>query len=302
MIVSAAGEFLATRAASARIMYRGVGSMRQYAGFATAEESNARYNIFVSAGTTGLSVALICWNRVDSGRRTGGEGQKSAGNWFAGRYAQLFDAIPPMLTSTSMTINATASSLLCLYSWWRESKNVCSIKWNGMIQTIFSTTSLSWNLYLPAKTFCWNSITDTFASLRGGSLNWKHDFDFRLSYPRSAGSTAAQWNRSHVSRFWHRVRWRGDFRWFGGWRLRRVCRFLNSHNNLLEEVAKLCRALGKDYARSSGKRKSLMLAFHCLVRSRIPAQQPEVNVVRTTIQAWRRFLGGNAVAAYESDG
>ena len=299
--IGRAGEFPYTRGVRSN-MYRGrFWTMRQYAGFATAEESNARYKYLLSQGTTGLSVAFDLPTQIgldsDDSLSAGEVGKVGVAIDSLDDMLTLFDGIPLDQVSTSMTINATASTLLCLYLAVARKQNVAFDKVNGTIQNDILKEYIARGTYIYPPKPSMRLITDTFAFCAAEVPKW-NTISISGYHIREAGSTAAQeiaftladgiaYSEAAIS-VGLKV---DDF-------APRLSFFFNSHNNLLEEIAKF-RAARRLWARTMKERfgakneKSLMLRFHTQTAgSTLTAQQPEVNVVRTTIQALAAVLGG----------
>jgi methylmalonyl-CoA mutase N-terminal domain/subunit len=299
--VGAAGEFPYTRGVR-RNMYRGrFWTMRQYAGFATAEESNARYKYLLSQGTTGLSVAFDLPTQIgldsDDSLAAGEVGKVGVAIDSLDDMLALLDGIPLDTVSTSMTINATASTLLCLYLAVAKKQNVAFDKVNGTIQNDILKEYIARGTYIYPPKPSMRLITDIFAFCADNVPNW-NTISISGYHIREAGSTAAQEIAFTLAdgiayveaavRVGLKV---DDF-------APRLSFFFNSHLNLLEEVAKF-RAARRLWAKIMRTRfgaknpKSLMLRFHTQTAgSTLTAQQPEVNIVRTTIQALAAVLGG----------
>ena len=295
------GKFPYTRGVR-RNLYRGrFWTMRQYAGFATAEESNARYKYLLSQGTTGLSVAFDLPTQIgldsDDPLSAGEVGKVGVAIDSLDDMMTLFDGIPLDSVSTSMTINSTASTLLCLYLAVARKQNVGFDKVNGTIQNDILKEYIARGTYIYPPKPSLRLITDTFAYCAAEVPNW-NTISISGYHIREAGSTAAQEIAFTLADGICYVQAALDVGLavddFGP----RLSFFFNSHNNLLEEIAKF-RAARRLWARIMKERfgakdpKSLTLRFHTQTAgSTLTAQQPEVNVVRTTIQALAAVLGG----------
>jgi len=296
-----AGEFPYTRGVR-RNMYRGrFWTMRQYAGFATAEESNARYKYLLANGTTGLSVAFDLPTQIgldsDDELALGEVGKVGVAIDSLEDMLRLFDKIPLDTISTSMTINATASTLLCLYLAVARKQNVSFEKVSGTIQNDILKEYIARGTYIYPPQPSLRLITDTFAFCAAEVPMW-NTISISGYHIREAGSTAAQeiaFTLADAICYVESAVAVGlkvdDF-------APRLSFFFNSHNNLLEEIAKF-RAARRLWAKIMKERfnaknpKSMMLRFHTQTAgSTLTAQQPEVNVVRTTIQALAAVLGG----------
>ncbi len=209
----------------------------------------------------------------------------------------LFDGIPLDTVSTSMTINATASTLLCLYLAVARKQNVAFDKVQGTIQNDILKEYIARGTYIYPPKPSMRLITDTFAFCADEVPNW-NTISISGYHIREAGSTAAQELAFTLADGIQYV----DAAISVGLKVDdfapRLSFFFNSHLNLLEEVAKF-RAARRLWAKIMRERfgaknpKSLMLRFHTQTAgSTLTAQQPEVNIVRTTIQALAAVLGG----------
>ncbi len=283
-------------------MYRGkFWTMRQYAGFATAEESNARYKYLISQGTTGLSVAFDLPTQIgldsDDPLAAGEVGKVGVAIDSLEDMERLLEGIPLDQVSTSMTINATASTLLCLYLAVAKKQNVALDKVTGTIQNDILKEYIARGTYIYPPEASLRLITDTFAFCAGEVPNW-NTISISGYHIREAGSTAVQEVAFTLADAICYV----DAAIKAGLEVDkfapRLSFFFNSHNNLLEEIAKFraARRLWAKIMRSRFKAqdpRSLMLRFHTQTAgSTLTAQQPEVNVARTTIQALAAVLGG----------
>ena len=295
------GQFPYTRGVR-RNMYRGrFWTMRQYAGFATAQESNQRYKYLLSQGTTGLSVAFDLPTQIgldsDDELSTGEVGKVGVAIDSLDDMMTLFDGIPLDQVSTSMTINATASTLLCLYLAVAKKQNVPFAKVSGTIQNDILKEYIARGTYIYPPKPSLRLITDTFAYCAAEVPNW-NTISISGYHIREAGSTAAQEIAFTLADAICYVQSAIDVGLKVDEFAPRLSFFFNSHNNLLEEIAKF-RAARRLWARTMKDRfgakdpRSTMLRFHTQTAgSTLTAQQPEVNVVRTTIQALAAVLGG----------
>ena len=295
------GEFPYTRGVR-RNMYRGkFWTMRQYAGFATAQESNARYKYLLSQGTTGLSVAFDLPTQIgldsDDPLSIGEVGKVGVAIDSIDDMMRLLDGIPLDRVSTSMTINATASTLLCLYLAVARKQGVGFAKVNGTIQNDILKEYIARGTYIYPPKPSLRLITDTFAYCAAEVPNW-NTISISGYHIREAGSTAAQELAFTLADAICYVQAAIDVGLKVDDFAPRLSFFFNSHNNLLEEIAKF-RAARRLWARIMRDRfgaqdpRSQMLRFHTQTAgSTLTAQQPEVNVVRTTIQALAAVLGG----------
>ena len=299
--LAAPGEFPYTRGVR-RNMYRGkFWTMRQYAGFATAQESNARYKYLLSQGTTGLSVAFDLPTQIgldsDDALSAGEVGKVGVAIDSIDDMSALLDGIPLDTVSTSMTINATASTLLCLYLAVAKKQGVPFDKVNGTIQNDILKEYIARGTYIYPPKPSMRLITDTFAFCAAEVPNW-NTISISGYHIREAGSTAGQEIAFTLADGLCYVQAAIDVGLEVDRFAPRLSFFFNSHNNLLEEIAKF-RAARRLWARIMRDRfgardpKSMMLRFHTQTAgSTLTAQQPEVNVVRTTIQALAAVLGG----------
>jgi methylmalonyl-CoA mutase, N-terminal domain len=299
--LGAPGEFPYTRAVR-RNAYRGkLWTMRQYAGFATAEESNERYKYLLSQGTTGLSVAFDLPTQIgldsDDALAAGEVGKVGVAIDSIEDMQRLLDGIPLDQVSTSMTINATASTLLCLYLAVARKQGVAFDKVSGTIQNDILKEYIARGTYIYPPKPSLRLITDTFAYCAAEVPNW-NTISISGYHIREAGSTAAQELAFTLADGICYVQAAIDVGLDVDKFAPRLSFFFNSHNQLLEEIAKF-RAARRLWARIMKERfgakdpKSMMLRFHTQTAgSTLTAQQPEVNVVRTTIQALAAVLGG----------
>jgi methylmalonyl-CoA mutase, N-terminal domain len=285
-----------------RTMYRGrLWTMRQYAGYATAEESNARYKFLLSQGTTGLSVAFDLPTQIgldsDDPLSAGEVGKVGVAIDSLEDMLRLFDGIPLGEVSTSMTINATAAILLCLYIAVARRQCVPVERLQGTIQNDILKEYIARGTYIFPPAPSLRLVTDTFAFCSAEVPNW-NTISISGYHIREAGSTAVQevaFTLADAAAYVEAALAAGlkvdEF-------APRLSFFFNAHNNLLEEVAKF-RAARRLWARIMRERfhardpRSLMLRFHTQTAgSTLTAQQPEVNIVRTAIQALAAVLGG----------
>ncbi|QQS40971.1 MAG: methylmalonyl-CoA mutase family protein [Acidobacteriota bacterium] len=295
------GEFPYTRGVRDS-MYRGrFWTMRQYAGYATAEESNARYKYLLENGTTGLSVAFDLPTQIgldsDDSLAAGEVGKVGVAIDSLEDMEKLFDGIPLDKVSTSMTINATASTLLCLYIAVARKQGVPLDKLNGTIQNDILKEYIARGTYIYPPKPSMRLITDTFAFCAEKVPRW-NTISISGYHIREAGSTAAQeiaFTLADAIAYVEAALGKGlDIDEFGP----RLSFFFNAHNELVEEIAKF-RAARRIWARLMKDRfgakseKSMMLRFHTQTAgSTLTAQQPEVNIVRTAVQALAAVLGG----------
>lgn len=299
--LGAPGQFPFTRGIYPN-MYRGrLWTMRQYAGYATAEESNARYKYLLAHGTTGLSVAFDLPTQIgldsDNALAAGEVGKVGVAIDSLADMERLFEGIPLDSVSTSMTINATASTLLCLYLAVARKQNVAFEKLKGTLQNDILKEYIARGTYIYPPAPSLRLVTDTFAFCAREAPNF-NTISISGYHIREAGSTAVQevaFTLGDAIAYVEAAVAAGlaidDF-------APRISFFFNAHNNLLEEIAKF-RAARRLWAHLTRARfgardpRSWMLRFHTQTAgSSLTAQQPEVNVVRTTIQALAAVLGG----------
>jgi len=299
--LGAPGEYPYTRGIYQN-MYRGrFWTMRQYAGYATAEESNARYKYLLSQGTTGLSVAFDLPTQIgldsDEPLSVGEVGKVGVAIDSLEDMERLFAGIPLDEVSTSMTINSTAAILLALYLAVARKQNVPFKKVRGTIQNDILKEYIARGTYIYPPQPSLRLVTDTFAYCAREVPNW-NTISISGYHIREAGSTAVQevaFTLADGITYVEAALAAGlsvdEF-------APRISFFFNAHNNLLEEIAKF-RAARRLWAHIMRERfnardpRSLMLRFHTQTAgSSLTAQQPDVNVVRTTIQALAAVLGG----------
>jgi methylmalonyl-CoA mutase N-terminal domain/subunit len=299
--LAAPGEYPYTRGVR-RNMYRGrFWTMRQYAGYATAEESNARYKYLLAQGTTGLSVAFDLPTQIgldsDDPLAAGEVGKVGVAIDSLEDMQRLMNGIPLDSVSTSMTINATASTLLCLYLAVARKQNVPFDRVNGTIQNDILKEYIARGTYIYPPAPSLRLVTDTFAFCSREVPNWNM-ISISGYHIREAGSTAAQEVAFTIADAIAYV----EAALAAGLKVDefapRLSFFFNAHNNLLEEIAKF-RAARRLWAHTMRERfqardpRSMMLRFHTQTAgSTLTAQQAEVNIVRTTIQALAAVLGG----------
>jgi len=299
--LGAPGEFPYTRGIYPN-MYRGrLWTMRQYAGYATAEESNARYKYLLAQGTTGLSVAFDLPTQIgldsDDPLSQGEVGKVGVAIDSLDDMERLFDGIPLDEVSTSMTINSTAAILLSLYLAVARKQDVPFSKVRGTLQNDILKEYIARGTYIYPPAPSLRLVTDIFAFCAREVPNW-NTISISGYHIREAGSTAVQEVAFTLADGITYV----EAALAAGLEIDnfapRISFFFNAHNNLLEEIAKY-RAARRLWARIMRDRfkardsRSLMLRFHTQTAgSSLTAQQPEVNVVRTTIQALAAVLGG----------
>jgi methylmalonyl-CoA mutase N-terminal domain/subunit len=295
------GEYPYTRGVQPT-MYRGkLWTMRQYAGFATAEESNARYKYLLEQGQTGLSVAFDLPTQIgydsDHELALGEVGKVGVAIDSLADMEILFDGIPLDKVSTSMTINAPAAVLLAMYIAVAEKQGVSADKLNGTIQNDILKEYAARGTYIFPPKPSMRLITNIFEYCSANVPKW-NTISISGYHIREAGATAVQevaFTLADGIAYVEAAIAAGlDVDDFGP----RLSFFFNSHNELLEEVAKF-RAARRLWARIMKERfgakdpKSLQLRFHTQTAgSTLTAQQPDNNIVRVTLQALAAVLGG----------
>src|ERR1044071_3587468 len=239
--LGAPGEFPYTRGIYPN-MYRGrLWTMRQYAGYATAEESNARYKYLLAQGTTGLSVAFDLPTQIgldsDDARSSGEVGKVGVAIDSLEDMERLFDGIPLDRVSTSMTINATAAILLSLYAEVAAKQGVPGSKLRGTVQNDILKEYIARGTYIYPPAPSMRIITDLFAYAKAEWPEW-NTISISGYHIREAGSTAAQeiaFTLADGIAYVEAAVTAGlDVDTFAS----RLSFFLNVHNNFFEEVAK----------------------------------------------------------------
>ncbi|HMG35127.1 MAG TPA: methylmalonyl-CoA mutase family protein [Blastocatellia bacterium] len=283
-------------------MYRGkLWTMRQYAGYATAAESNARYRYLLEQGQTGLSVAFDLPTQMgydsDHPMSRGEVGKVGVAIDTLDDMHRLLDGIPLDRVSTSMTINSTAAILLAMYIAVAKKQNVPVSSISGTIQNDILKEYIARGTYIYPPGPSLRIVTDIFGYCAREVPRW-NTISISGYHIREAGSTAAQEVAFTLADGIAYVQAAVDAGLGVDDFAPRVAFFFNSHNQFLEEVAKF-RAARRMWARIMRERfgardpRSLTLRFHAQTAgSSLTAQQPEVNVVRTTLQALAAVLGG----------
>jgi methylmalonyl-CoA mutase N-terminal domain/subunit len=295
------GEFPFTRGIQPT-MYRGrLWSMRQYAGFATAEESNRRYQYLLASGVTGLSVAFDLPTQMgyDSDHRlaSGEVGRVGVAIDSIEDMATLFEGIPLDRVSTSMTINATAIILLALYVAVARRQGVTLRQLSGTIQNDILKEYVARGTYIYPPRQSLRIVTDIFAYCERELPNW-NTISISGYHIREAGSTAIQevaFTFAHAIAYVEAARDAGlEIDDVG----QRLSFFFNAHNDFLEEIAKY-RAARRLWARIMRDRfqatspRAQQLRFHTQTAgSTLTAQQSDNNIVRVALQAMAAVLGG----------
>jgi methylmalonyl-CoA mutase N-terminal domain/subunit len=283
-------------------MYRSrLWTMRQYAGFGTAEESNRRYRYLLSQGTTGLSVAFDLPTQMgmdsDHTLAAGEVGRVGVAICSLADMQRLFEGIRLADITTSMTINSTAAILLCFYALVARSQGADLAKISGTIQNDILKEYIARGTYIYPPRPAMRIITDLFAWAAREMPEW-NTISISGYHIREAGSTAIQEVAFTLADAIAYIGAGIDAGLEVDSFAPRLSFFFNSHSNFLEEIAKF-RAARRLYAKIMRERfgarnpRSMMLRFHVQTAgSSLTAQQPDVNVVRVTLQALAAVLGG----------
>jgi methylmalonyl-CoA mutase N-terminal domain/subunit len=283
-------------------MYRSrLWTMRQYAGFGTAAETNKRYRFLLEQGQTGLSVAFDLPTQMghdpDAPIARGEVGKVGVSIATVEDMSDLFEAIPLERVSTSMTINATAAILLALYVAVGRRQGVTPERLNGTVQNDILKEYIARGTYIFPPTPSMRLITDVFAWCRTHVPRW-NTISISGYHIREAGSTAVQEVAFTLANGVAYVQAALDAGLDVDAFAPQLSFFFNAHNDLLEEIAKY-RAARRLWARIMRDRfkaqdpRSMMLRFHAQTAgSMLTAQQPENNIVRVTVQALAAVLGG----------
>ena len=295
------GEFPFTRGIHPT-MYRGrLWTMRQYAGFGTAAESNRRYRYLLDQGVSGLSVAFDLPTQIgydsDHPLARGEVGRVGVAVDSIEDMAQLFDGIPLGRVSTSMTINATAAILLALYVATARRQGIELSAVAGTVQNDILKEYVARGTYIFPPRPSLRLVTDVVAYC-GAELPGWHPLSVSGYHIREAGATAVQevaFTFAHAIAYVEAAIEAGlDVNAFG----RRLSFFFAAHNDFLEEVAKF-RAARRLWARLMRDRfgatepRAQQLRFHTQTAgSTLTAQQPDNNIVRVALQALAAVLGG----------
>ncbi|MGH2636303.1 MAG: acyl-CoA mutase large subunit family protein [Actinomycetota bacterium] len=283
-------------------MYRGrLWTMRQYAGMATAEETNRRFRYLLEHGQTGLSVAFDLPTQMgldsDHPRAEGEVGKTGVAIDSVEDMHRLLDAIPLERVSTSMTINATAPILLLLYELVAEERGVDASQLSGTVQNDLLKEYAARGTYIYPPKPSMRLITDLFAYCGERIPRW-NTISISGYHMREAGATAVQEVAFTLANGIAYVQAALDAELALDDFAPRLSFFFACHMNFFEEVAKF-RAARRMWARIMGERfgakdpRSLMLRFHTQTGgATLTAQQPENNVVRTALEALAAVLGG----------
>jgi len=295
------GEFPYTRGIYPT-MYRGrFWTMRQYAGFGSAIESNQRYRYLLSKGQAGLSVAFDLPTQIgmdsDHPLALGEVGKVGVAIDSLEDMETLFDGIPLEKVSTSMTINATAAILLCLYVAVAKKQGASLQKLSGTVQNDVLKEYIARGTYIYPVRPAMRIVTEIFAWCRDHLPKW-NTISISGYHIREAGSTAVQEVAFTLSDGIAYVQAALDAGLDVDEFAPQLSFFFNAHNDLLEEIAKY-RAARRLWAKIMRDRfhakdeRSLLLRFHAQTAgSSLTQQQPENNIVRVAIQALAAVLGG----------
>lgn len=295
------GEYPFTRGIQPT-MYRGrFWTMRQYAGFASAEESNIRYRYLLEQGQTGLSVAFDLPTQIgydaDDPIAMGEVGKVGVSISSLNDMETLFHEIPLDKVSTSMTINAPAAVLLAMYIAVAKKQGVTPGKLRGTIQNDILKEYIARGTYIFPPAPSMRLITDIFQYCTNEVPQW-NTISISGYHIREAGSTAVQEVAFTLANAIAYVQAAID----AGLKIddfaSQLSFFFNAHNNFLEEIAKFraARKVWSDIMKNrfgSDDPRSQMLRFHTQTAgSTLTAQQPENNIVRVTLQALAAIMGG----------
>lgn len=295
------GEFPFTRGIHATMYRSRFWTMRQYAGFGTAAESNARYRMLLDKGQTGLSVAFDLPTQMgydsDHPMSVGEVGKVGVAIDTLSDMRVLLDQIPLSKVSTSMTINATASTLLAFYVAVAEEQGVAAGQLRGTIQNDILKEYIARGTYIYPPRPSMRVITDIFSWCADNAPKW-NTISISGYHIREAGSTAAQeiaFTLADGIAYVEAALTAGlDVDVFAP----RLSFFFNAHNNFLEEIAKF-RAARRMWAKIMRTRfkakstRSMQLRFHTQVAgSTLAASQIDNNVVRVALQALAAVMGG----------
>ena len=283
-------------------MYRGrLWTMRQYAGFGTARQSNQRYRYLLAQGVTGLSVAFDLPTQIgydsDGPLALGEVGKVGVAIDSIEDMATLFDDIPLGRVSTSMTINATASTLLALYVAVARRQGVPASTLSGTVQNDILKEYVARGTYIFPPRPSLRLVTDIFAFCEREMPNW-NTISVSGYHIREAGSTAVQEVAFTLANAIAYVQAAVDAGLDVNSVGQRMSFFFNAHNDFLEEIAKF-RAARRLWATIMRDRfgathpRARQLRFHTQTAgSTLAAQQPDNNIVRVAIQALAAVMGG----------
>jgi methylmalonyl-CoA mutase N-terminal domain/subunit len=295
------GEYPYTRGVYPNMYRARLWTMRQYAGFGTAEQTNHRFKYLLEHGQTGLSVAFDFPTQVgydcDHPMAKGEVGKVGVSASSLKDMETLFDGIPLDKVTTSMTINAPANVLLAMYATVAEKQGISQAKLGGTVQNDILKEYVARGMYIFPPKPSMRMITDIFEYCSKNMPSW-NTISISGYHIREAGSTAVQevaFTFANAIAYVQAAVDRGlDLDKFAG----RLSFFFAAHNNFLEEIAKF-RATRRLWARIMRERfkaknpNSLMLRFHTQTSGvSLTAQQPYNNIVRVALQALAAVLGG----------
>lgn len=294
------GKFPFTRGVQEDMYRSRLWTMRQYAGFSTAEESNKRYHFLLNQGTTGLSVAFDLPTQIgydsDHELSDGEVGKAGVAIDSIRDMETLFDGIPLEKVSTSMTINSTASILLAFYIALAKKQGADLKQLSGTIQNDLLKEYAARGTYIYPPKQSMRIITDIFEYCSAEVPKW-NTISISGYHIREAGSTAVQElaftlanGKAYVKAALDKSL---DINVFG----KRLSFFFNAHNNIFQEAAKFraARRMWANIMKELGAtdQKAMMLRFHTQTGgSTLTAQQPMNNIARVTLQALSAVLGG----------
>jgi methylmalonyl-CoA mutase N-terminal domain/subunit len=295
------GEFPFTRGIHPSGYRTRLWTMRQYAGFGSAVETNKRYRFLLEQGQTGLSVAFDLPTQMgydpDAPLARGEAGKVGVSIACLDDMADLFEGIPLERVSTSMTINATAAILLALYVAVARRQGVAPARLSGTTQNDILKEYIARGTYIFPPGPSMRLVTDVFAYCREAVPRW-NTISISGYHMREAGCTAVQEVAFTLANGLAYVQAALDAGLAVDAFAPQLSFFFNAHNNLIEEVAKF-RAARRLWARLMRDRfgaadpRSCMLRFHAQTAgSMLTAQQPENNIVRVAVQALAAVLGG----------
>jgi len=295
------GEFPFTRGIYPTMYRSRLWTMRQYAGYGTAAESNKRYQYLLNKGQKGLSVAFDLPTQIgmdsDHALAAGEVGKVGVAIDSIEDMQTLFDGIPLETVSTSMTINATAAILLCSYVAVAKKQGASLAKLAGTIQNDILKEYIARGTYIYPVRPAMRIVTDIFAWCKDALPKW-NTISISGYHIREAGSTAIQEVAFTLADGIAYVQAALDAGLAVDDFAPQLSFFFNAHNDLLEEISKF-RAARRLWARIMKERfaakdpRSLTLRFHAQTAgSSLTAQQPENNIVRVGMQALAAVLGG----------
>jgi methylmalonyl-CoA mutase N-terminal domain/subunit len=295
------GEYPYTRGIQSTMYRSRFWTMRQYAGYASADETNARFRFLLEQGQSGISTAFDLPTQIgydaDDPMALGEVGKVGVSISSVHDIARLFEAIPLDKVSTSMTINAPASVLLAMYIAVGKRQGVEESKLRGTIQNDILKEYIARGTYIFPPQHSMRLITDIFAYCRVNVPLW-NTISISGYHIREAGSTAVQEVAFTLANGIAYVQAAIDTGLDVDEFAPQLSFFFNAHNQFLEEVAKF-RAARRLWAKIMRERfkaknpKSWLLRFHTQTGgSTLTAQQPENNIVRVAIQALAAVMGG----------